>query len=94
MAHRDFILEYQRPLVLHHVQNAAVLDIGALPDADVVHVASHHALRPNARIFPNRDVTDNDRRRIDIGRIRNLRPLSLIPSNVWFSAQELDSLRK
>jgi hypothetical protein len=50
-----------------HVQYAAVLDVAACADADVVHVAADHGHRPDRDVVAQFDVADHERGRIDVG---------------------------
>src|ERR1700704_5547032 len=56
--------------VHHHVQHGSILDIGARADANPVDVAANHDARPDTRVFANRNVADNHRVRVDVGRLR------------------------
>src|SRR5882724_11621291 len=81
------IAENERTLVAHDVQYAAVLNVGARADADVVHVAANHRARPNARILANHHVANDDRGGINVRRSRDLRVLSAIWPDVGLAPQ-------
>src|ERR1700686_3471500 len=93
MADGHVIAENQRPLVAHHVQHGAVLNVGASADANVVHIAANHRTRPDAGVLANHHVADDDGGGVDIGRFRNLRPLAAVGSDVGLSSQSCLSLR-
>src|ERR1044072_5907004 len=82
MAHRDVIVEDERILVLHHVQDGTVLNIGAGADADVVDVTADNAERPNAGVFPNDHVADEDRCGINVSGGGDLRALVAVGADV------------
>src|SRR5208283_5178663 len=82
MSYGYLVTQHQWVLIFHDVQHAAVLNIGALADADVMHVAARHAHRPNARVFADRHVADDYRGAVDIRRGRNLWPLAAISANI------------
>src|SRR6266850_488333 len=82
MADGHVIAENERTLVAHDMQYAAVLNVGARADANVVHVAANHRARPNAGILANHHIADYDRGGIDVRRSRDLRVLSAIRPDV------------
>ena len=63
----DIIAQDQRVFVAHHVQHRAVLNIRARADADVVHVAANHRARPDAGVFADDHVADDDGGGVDVG---------------------------
>ena len=85
VADGDIVADDERILVLHHVEDAAVLYVGARTNADVVDVAPDDAEGPDAGVFAERDVADHDRSGVDIGGCRNLGPLAPIRANIRFA---------
>src|SRR5712664_4898595 len=81
------IAKNERTLVAHDVQYAAVLNVGARADADVVHIAANHRARPNAGILANHHVANDDRGGINVRRSRDLRVLSAIRPDVRLASQ-------
>jgi hypothetical protein len=57
---------------MRYVEHAIVLDIRPFSNADVMDVASYHAVEPNAAVSADRDVTDDscpfrkEYRRVDL----------------------------
>src|SRR5690348_9288318 len=86
MANGDVIAKNQRIFITHHVQYAAVLNVAARPDANVVHVAANHRTRPDARILANDHVADNNSSRVNISRSRDLRMLAAIRPDVGLAS--------
>src|SRR5262249_44282245 len=78
MAYGDVVPEDERVFVLHDVEDGAVLNVGARADADVVDVASDDAERPDAGVFTDDHVADNDRSRINVSRGGDLRVLAAV----------------
>src|SRR5579884_1272864 len=87
MADGDFVAKDQRVFVAHDVEDRAVLNVGARADANVVDVAAHDNHRPDARVFADDHVSDNDGRGIDVGGGRDLRPLAFVGTNVRHAPQ-------
>jgi hypothetical protein len=56
-----------------NVQNAAVLNISSRADANVIDVASDNGTEPDARIFTDFNIADDDSRFGDINRLVNFR---------------------
>ena len=81
VAHGHIVLDDERILVLHHVQNRTILNIASRPDADPVHVAANHRARPDAGVLTNGDVADNYGRGIDVSRRGDLRPPAVIAAD-------------
>src|SRR5579859_4238355 len=81
------VAEDQWVLVAHDVEYAAVLDVGARADADVVHVAANHGARPDAGVFADDYVADDDGGGVNIGGGGDLRALAAIGANVGLAAQ-------
>ena len=66
VADGDVVAENQRIFVAHDVEDRAVLNVGARADADVVHVAAHDGERPDAGVFADDYVADDDGGGIDV----------------------------
>jgi hypothetical protein len=81
------IAENERALVAHYVQYAPVLNIGARPDADVIHVAANDDKRPNAGVIANHYVADEHRSSINVSGSSDGGMSTLVGSNVSFSLQ-------
>src|SRR5260370_41856418 len=92
MADGHVIAKNQRILIAHDVADRTVLNVGPRADANVVHVAANHGTRPDARIFANHHVADNDRSGVDVSRSRDLRTLTTIRPDVGLSSQSSPSL--
>ena len=69
----DVVAEDQRIFVAHYVEDRAVLDIGAGADADVVHVAANDGAGPDAGVFADDYVADDDGGGVDVGGLRRFR---------------------
>ena len=67
MADGDVVAEDERVLVAHDVEDAAVLNVGARADADVVDVAANHGAGPDAGVFADDDVADDDGGGVNVG---------------------------
>src|SRR5216684_4102164 len=87
VADGDIVAEEQRIFVAHYVEDAAVLDVGAGADADVVHVAAHDGAGPDAGVGADDHVADNDGGGVNVGGCGDLGPLAAVRSNVGLSTQ-------
>src|SRR5262249_13870929 len=82
------VTQDQRIFVAHDVQHAAVLDIRARAYAHVMHVATNHRARPDAAVFADGHVANDDGRRIDVGGRGDPRALAAIWPDVRLALQE------
>jgi hypothetical protein len=67
VADGDVVPEDEGMSVAHDVANGAVLDVGARADADVIDVAADDHAGPDARVFTDDDIADEDGLRVDVG---------------------------
>ena len=64
MADGDIFADYQRNAIWHFrigagdVQDAAILNIGARANTDIVHIATDHRAGPDRHVVAERDATD------------------------------------
>src|SRR5882762_5522679 len=79
--------------VHHHVQHRPILDIAPRADANPVDVATHHDARPDTRVLANRDVTDNYRVRVDVGRRVNFRCSAAVTANHARTPREIKQVK-
>ena len=86
VAHRHIVLDDERVLILHDVQNRTVLNIAARPDANPMHVAANHGAGPDAGVLANRDVADDYGRRVDVSRRGDLRPAAVIAADHFLTS--------
>src|SRR5216684_4748971 len=87
VADGDIVAEEQRIFVAHNVEDAAVLDVGASADADVVHVAAHDGAGPDAGVGADHHVADDDGGGVNVGGCGDVGPLAAIRSYVRLSTQ-------
>ena len=87
MAYGYVIADEERVFVAHYVEDAAVLDIGAGADADVVDVAADHGAGPDAGVGADDDVADDDGGGVHVGRGGDLGPLAAVGADVGLSSQ-------
>src|SRR5260370_18144793 len=87
VADGDVVAEEQRIFVAHYVEDAAVLNIGARADADVVHVAAHDGAGPDAGVGADDHVADDDGGGVNVGGCGDVGPLAAIRSYVGLSTQ-------
>ena len=87
VADGDVVAEDERVLVAHDVEDAAVLNVGASADADVVHVAANHGAGPDAGVFADDHVADDDGGGVNIGGGSDLGALATIGANVGLAAK-------
>src|SRR6266852_9469611 len=87
VADGDVVAEEEGIFVAHYVEDAAVLNIGARADADVVHVAAHDGAGPDAGVGADDHVADDDGGGVDVGGCGDLGPLAAVRSNVGLSTQ-------
>src|SRR6266403_1710252 len=79
--------------VHHHVQHRPILDIGARADANPVDVATNHDAWPNTRVLANRNVADNHRVRVDVGRRGNFRRSAAVTANHAPTPREIKQVK-
>jgi hypothetical protein len=60
------------------MQHAGVLDVGAIANANEVHIAAHHRVEPDAGMIPDDDIADHLRAVFDEDASSDLRKFSLI----------------
>src|SRR5712692_3489815 len=87
VADGDVVAEEQRIFVAHNVEDAAVLNIGARADANVVHVAADDGARPDAGVGADDDVADDDSGGVNVGGGGDCGPLPAVGSYVGLSRQ-------
>ncbi len=85
VAHRDFIFEDRGFLAGTRMDHAVVLDVAAIADANVIHVAAQHCIAPNGRLFTQLHVANYLRARINVGAVWDLRMNTAKWSNHNFS---------
>src|SRR3979490_1665274 len=79
--------------VHHDVQHRPILDIGARADANPVDVATNHDARPDTRVLANRNVPDNHRVRVDVGRRRYFRSSAAVTANHAHTPREIKQVK-
>jgi hypothetical protein len=69
VADRDLVPDQRRDPGVGHVHHRQVLQVRALSDPDVAHVAANHAAKPHARAHSDLHVADHGRARgqVDVG---------------------------
>src|SRR6266849_9802952 len=67
--------------VAHYVEDAAVLNVGAGADADVVHVAADYGAGPDAGVWADDYVADDYGGGVNIGGCGDLGALAAVGSN-------------
>ena len=87
MADGDVVAEEERKFVAHDVEDAAVLNIGAGADADVVHVAADDGAGPDAGVGTDDDVADDDGGGVNVGGYGDFGPLAAVGADVGLSSQ-------
>ncbi len=87
MADGDIVAEEEGMFVAHYVEDAAVLNIGARADADVVHVAANDGAGPDAGVGADDDVADDDRGGVNVGGCGDFGPLAAVGADVGLSSQ-------
>ncbi len=87
VADGDVVAEEQRVFVAHYVEDAAVLDVGAGADADVVHVAAHNGAGPDAGVGADDNIADDDGGGVNVGGCGDLGPLTAVGADVGLSSQ-------
>src|SRR5208282_1310738 len=87
VADSDVVAEDEGVLVAHDVEDAAVLNVGASADTDVVDVATNHGAGPDARVLADNHVADDDGGGVNIGGCGDLRALAAVGANVGLAAE-------
>ena len=72
VADRDVVADIDAILFFHAVERAAVLNIGIVPDANLVHVAAQHGVHPDAGVLAENHVADDLGRVVDVAGVGNL----------------------
>src|SRR6266478_9775170 len=73
--------------IAHYVEDAAVLDVGAGTDADVVYVAADDRAGPDAGVGADDYVADDYGGRVNVGGGGDFRALAAVGADVWLSSQ-------
>src|ERR1700738_5650131 len=68
------------------MEDAAVLNIGAGADANVVHVAADDGAGPDAGVGADDDIADDDGGGVNVGGCGDFGPLAAVGSNVRLSS--------
>src|SRR5713101_2519947 len=68
-------------LVAHYVEDAAVLDVGAGADADVVDVAADYGAGPDAGVWADDDVADDYGGGVNVGGCGDFGALAAVGSD-------------
>ena len=58
VAYGDIVANVDAVLFFHAVEDAVVLNVGIVADADLVDVAAEHRVHPDAGVFAENDVAD------------------------------------
>ena len=67
MAHGDVVAKVDAIFLLHAVQDAVVLNIGIVTNADLVDIAAEDGVHPDAGMFADDDVADELGGVVDVG---------------------------
>ena len=78
VAHADVVAEVDAVLFFHAVEDAVVLNIGVVADADLVDVAAEDGVHPDAGVFAEDDVADELGRVVDIASVGELGSNALV----------------
>jgi hypothetical protein len=89
MAHCYAVAQNQRVFVFHHVTHAAVLNIGARADANVMNVAANHGAGPHARMFADGYVAYHHGGSINVSSWRDLGRSAFVFANQYFTSSTL-----
>ena len=73
MANGDAVADVGTKSMAVDVDDGAVLDVGALANSDLIHVATHDAAVPHTAARTDLDVADDHRRRCDEGVVSDFR---------------------
>jgi hypothetical protein len=78
VTHSHVIVKNKGILVLHHVQDAAVLDIGVFSNADVVNIAANNGVKPHTGVISDLHIANNLRPVGDEDPISKLREFAFV----------------
>lgn len=94
MAHSDFVFKHRWMLARARVNDTIILNIAAVPDANVVHVAPQNGIAPNRRLFADVNVTNDLCALVDVRALVNMRMIVAKWSDHFrvIVAQTIDSL--
>jgi hypothetical protein len=87
VADGDIVAEEEGIFVAHYVEDAAVLNIGARADADVVDVAADDGAGPDAGVGADDDVANDDGGGVNVSGCGDLGPLAAVGADVGLSSQ-------
>lgn len=73
VAHCDFVFENGWILASAGMDHTVILDIRAIADANVVHIAAQDCVAPDGRLLADVDVADYLRALVNVRALRNLR---------------------
>ena len=66
MSYGDVVAEIDAVKFLHAVQNAIVLNVGIMSNADLMNIAAQHGIHPDTGMFANGNVSDELGRIVDV----------------------------
>ncbi len=72
MAYGDIVANVNAVLFLHAVQDAVVLNVGVVADADLVYIAAEDGVHPDAGVLSENDVADELGGVVDVASIGEL----------------------
>jgi hypothetical protein len=94
MANGDVVMENEGILISHHVQDAAILDIGVASDPNEIHIPAHDGIEPDAGMVPDHNITDENRAFRDVNALAELRQFSLVFKQHHSKLTELSMLHQ
>jgi hypothetical protein len=65
-------------LISHHMQDAAILNIGVASDPDEIHIAAHDGIEPDAGMVPDHNITDENCAFRNVDALAELRQFPLV----------------
>jgi hypothetical protein len=72
VSYGDVVAHVNAVLSLHTVEDAVVLNVGIVADADLVYVATENGVHPDAGVLADNDVADELRGVVDVASVGEL----------------------
>ncbi len=89
VAYGDIVANVDAVLFFHAVEDAVVLNVGIVADADLVDVAAENGVHPDAGVFTENDVADELSGVVDVAGVGELGSDAFVGADHWLEWLEL-----
>ena len=93
MAHADIVAQVDAVLFFHAVEDAVVLNVGVVADADLMDVTAEDGVHPDAGVFAEHDVADELGGVVDVASVGELGGDAFVGEDHRISIVQVSGLR-